>query len=419
MRKKFSDLAVRGSRAIRQAGRAQRRPPAGGFALCVFPSGTRSWILRSRVGGRTIKLTIGNAAVMPVAEARAKAENGALKGRAGEDPRLAAAEEKAAGSSAWARWSVTTSSTGGRRPPEAADTRRSQAGPQGAVGPAPPPAGRARSRAPVWRPASSRSRPSAARSPPTAPAHTSRAASPGPCGRASPRPTRSPERKRPGSSAGASASSTWRNFACSGAPPRSRSAITAWSGCSSSSVLDGDEVGAMAWGELSDDLATWVLPAGRTKTGQSRELPLPNRRWDRTGRRGSRVRPPVRPGTASRPGRSPRLASTAGLRGLGRPEHEVVQRSRGAAPAGPPCRPGPSTTSGGRSSPTSTSSPSPRRGSSTRSWGTSASTGAARFERNYNGATLSRSEGPGPAGVGRHLLDGALPWSSPIFRASA
>jgi integrase len=66
----------------------------------VFPSGKRSWIVRTRVGGKTAKLTLGDAAIVPLADARERARGELRQVATGLDPRqerrarLAASEQR-------------------------------------------------------------------------------------------------------------------------------------------------------------------------------------------------------------------------------------------------------------------------------------------------------------------------------------
>jgi integrase len=83
-------LTVRAVEATRPS--LQRRElPDGvvpGLYLVVQPSGTKSWALRYRLGGRSIKLTIGSAGVLELAAARAAARAALTTIAAGSDPAL-------------------------------------------------------------------------------------------------------------------------------------------------------------------------------------------------------------------------------------------------------------------------------------------------------------------------------------------
>jgi integrase len=83
-------LTVRAVEAARPS--LQRRElPDGvvpGLYLVVQPSGTKSWALRYRLGGRSIKLTIGSAGVLALAAARAAARAALATIAEGNNPAL-------------------------------------------------------------------------------------------------------------------------------------------------------------------------------------------------------------------------------------------------------------------------------------------------------------------------------------------
>ena len=83
-------LTVRAVEAARPS--LQRRElPDGvvpGLYLVVQPSGSKSWALRYRLGGRSIKLTIGSAGVLELAAARAAARAALATIAEGRDPAL-------------------------------------------------------------------------------------------------------------------------------------------------------------------------------------------------------------------------------------------------------------------------------------------------------------------------------------------
>jgi integrase len=63
--------------------------------LIVQPSGARSWAVRTRVHGKPCKLTVGNAQVIGITEAREKARELLREVAAGKDPRQAKREKAA------------------------------------------------------------------------------------------------------------------------------------------------------------------------------------------------------------------------------------------------------------------------------------------------------------------------------------
>jgi len=64
-----------------------------GLYFIVQPSGARSWAVRSRIHGKSIKITLGSFPMLPLAKAREFGREAILAARAGRDPR---AERKAA-----------------------------------------------------------------------------------------------------------------------------------------------------------------------------------------------------------------------------------------------------------------------------------------------------------------------------------
>src|SRR4051794_8471460 len=274
MRKKFSDLAVERIKGdpAKRVEHSDALLPA--LRLCVFPSGARSWILRTRIGGRTVKLTIGNAAVLPVAEARAKARDALSRVERGEDPRLAAAEEAAARRltlGGVVRDYLEHRAADRLKPRTLGEARRALEVLWSPLHHLPV------ARVPRARVASRLLEIKAERGPIAA--NRARAYLSG-CftwavrqGLAEANPvagTEAPgvERRRERVLDLEELRLIWR---ATEEPFGYHRVVRLL-------ILLGarrDEVGAMAWGELSDDLATWVLPASRTKTGQSRELPLP------------------------------------------------------------------------------------------------------------------------------------------------
>ena len=58
----------------------------GGFALRVSPSGTKSFVVNFRCSGKSRRMTLGNAAVMPLAKAREAAMTAKAKAKSGIDP---------------------------------------------------------------------------------------------------------------------------------------------------------------------------------------------------------------------------------------------------------------------------------------------------------------------------------------------
>lgn len=83
-------LTAKGVQAIKEAGSYQ---DGGGLALVVKPSGSRSWVLRVQTAGTRKAVGIGSAAVVSLAEARAKAADVRREMKAGLD--VAAAKRAA------------------------------------------------------------------------------------------------------------------------------------------------------------------------------------------------------------------------------------------------------------------------------------------------------------------------------------
>ena len=62
----------------------------------VSPTGAKSWALRTRIGGKSAKLTLGSASTFTLAQARAWAREQLLDVKAGSDPRAVRREREAA-----------------------------------------------------------------------------------------------------------------------------------------------------------------------------------------------------------------------------------------------------------------------------------------------------------------------------------
>src|SRR3954462_9410111 len=64
------------------------------FGLRVSYSGTKAWIVMTRVGGKLTRITLGRHPGMSLMEAREKARSAVENAKAGRDPRLIEAEER-------------------------------------------------------------------------------------------------------------------------------------------------------------------------------------------------------------------------------------------------------------------------------------------------------------------------------------
>ena len=81
------------------------KPPAAGqieyfdtrlpaFGLRVSYSGTKAWIVMTRIHGKLTRLTLGRHPALSLTEAREKARAMVEAAKAGQDPRLIEAEER-------------------------------------------------------------------------------------------------------------------------------------------------------------------------------------------------------------------------------------------------------------------------------------------------------------------------------------
>ena len=66
----------------------------GGFALRVSEHGSKSWVIRYRVGSRQRRVTLGSAAVVPLSDARKAARELLLQVERGIDPAEARLERE-------------------------------------------------------------------------------------------------------------------------------------------------------------------------------------------------------------------------------------------------------------------------------------------------------------------------------------
>src|SRR5215203_228555 len=81
------------------------RPPAAGqveyfdthlpaFGLRVSYSGTKAWVVMTRVDGKLIRVTLGRYPTLSLADARDRAREAVEHARAGRDPRRIASENR-------------------------------------------------------------------------------------------------------------------------------------------------------------------------------------------------------------------------------------------------------------------------------------------------------------------------------------
>ena len=88
-------LTTKGIEALKKPATRTEIPDAGlsGLYLVVQPTGSKTWALRARIGGKPVKLTLGKWPVMGLADARTAAATALERIERGEDP---VAEKKAA-----------------------------------------------------------------------------------------------------------------------------------------------------------------------------------------------------------------------------------------------------------------------------------------------------------------------------------
>jgi len=79
-------LTVRAVQAAQAGDRTRRIGDGGGLFLIVFPSGAKSWVLRTVVKGKRCDLGLGSATLTSLAEAREEARRLRRIARTGGDP---------------------------------------------------------------------------------------------------------------------------------------------------------------------------------------------------------------------------------------------------------------------------------------------------------------------------------------------